>query len=345
MKNKEITIYDIARQLNVSPGTVSRALKGHASIGEKTTRSVQELADKLGYQRNAIASSLRNSKTNTIGVIIPHIHRPFLSAAINGIEQVANEAGYNVIISQTNDSYQKEVANSQTLYASRVDGLLVSLAMETKDYEHFRPFQNKGIPLVFFDRVCPEIESGKVVIDNFSAAYKATEHLILNGYRRIAHVAGLQVRDIYQDRLKGYLAALRRYGLPVEDAYILPTRLRSEEGFRCTETLLGLRIPPDAIFTANDTTAVSAIQYARSMGIRIPDDLGIVGFNNDPIAGIIEPGLTTVAQPGFEMGQMASRQVLEQKISSHSSVLPKTVYLKTELIVRASSVPNRPRAS
>jgi LacI family transcriptional regulator len=338
MKNKEVTIYDIARQLNVSPGTVSRALKGHHSIGPKTTQAVQELAEKLGYQPNAIASSLRNSQTNTLGVIIPHIHRPFLSAAINGIEQVANEAGFNVIISQSNDSYQKEVANAQALYASRVDGLLVSLAMETQVYDHFRLFQKKGIPLVFFDRVSPEIQSGKITVDNFAAAFKATEHLILVGRRRIAHLAGSQVRDIYRDRLQGYLAALQQYGLPVEEAYIRHTRLRSEEGFRQTEYLLQLPVPPDAVFAANDTTAVSVIQYAKSQGLVIPDDLAIVGFNNDPIASIIEPALTTIAQPGFEMGQLATRQVLQQKEKDKSPVAPATICMKTELIVRQSSV-------
>ena len=338
MKNKEVTIYDIARQLNVSPGTVSRALKGHHSIGSKTTQAVQELAEKLGYQPNAIASSLRNSQTNTLGVIIPHIHRPFLSAAINGIEQVANEAGFNVIISQSNDSYQKEVANAQALYASRVDGLIVSLAMETQVYDHFRLFQKKGIPLVFFDRVSPEIQSGKITVDNFAAAFKATEHLILVGRRRIAHLAGSQVRDIYRDRLQGYLAALQQYGLPVEEAYIRHTRLRSEEGFRHTEYLLQLPVPPDAVFAANDTTAVSVIQYAKSQGLVIPDDLAIVGFNNDPVASIIEPGLTTIAQPGFEMGQLATRQVLQQKEENQSIVISETICMKTELIVRQSSV-------
>jgi DNA-binding LacI/PurR family transcriptional regulator len=337
MKSKEVTIYDIARQLNVSPGTVSRALKGHHSIGHKTTQAVQELAESLGYQPNAIASSLRNSKTNTIGVIIPHIHRPFLSAAINGIEQVANEAGFNVIISQTNDSYEKEVANAQTLYASRVDGLIVSLAMETQIYDHFRPFLKKEIPLVFFDRVSPEIDSGKIIVDNFAAAFQATEHLILAGRRRIAHLAGSQVRDIYRDRLQGYLAALEQYGLPKEEAYIRHTRLRSDEGYRHTEDLLQLPVPPDAVFAANDTTAVSVIQFAKSRGLSIPDDLAVVGFNNDPIASIVEPGLTTIAQPGFEMGQLATRLVLQQKENNKTLIASETISVRTELIVRQSS--------
>lgn len=337
MKNKAVTIHDIARQLNVSPGTVSRALRGHPSIGPKTTLAVQELAETLGYQPNAIASSLRNSQSNTLGVIIPHIHRPFLSAAINGIEQVANQAGFNVIISQSNDSYEKEVANAQALYASRVDGLIVSLAMETQVYDHFRPFLKKGIPLVFFDRVSPEIDSGKIIVDNFAAAYQATEHLILAGRRRIAHLAGSQVRDIYRDRLRGYLTALEQYGLPVEEAYVRHTRLRSDEGYGHTESLLQLPVPPDAVFAANDTTAVSVIQYAKRMGLVIPDDLAIVGFNNDPIASIIEPGLTTIAQPGFEMGQLATRLVLKQKENNKTLIASETISVRTELIVRQSS--------
>ena len=333
---KEVTIYDIAKELNVSPTTVSRALNDHNSISKETTKAVKKLAQKMGYQPNSIASSLRKNKTNTIGVIMPLINRPFISSLISGIEEGANQAGYNVIISQTYDSYEKEVANAQTLYSNRVDGLIVSLAMETKNYDHFIPFQQKGIPVVFVDRVSYEMETDRVIIDNFAAAYKATQHLIEMGCKRIAHFAGAQHRNIYQGRQEGYLKALEEHNLSIDENLIVYSKLSLEEGWKSTEYLLNLPHPPDGIFSANDSAAVSAIQYAKQKGLRIPKDLAIVGFNNDPISSIIEPGLTTITHPAFDMGKIAARQVLKHK-EHRDIVTSETIILKTELLVRESS--------
>ncbi len=336
--NKEVTIYDIARELNVSPATVSRALKNHYSIGKETTQAVKKMAEKLGYQPNTIASSLRKNKTNTIGVIVSWINRPFVSSLISGIEEVVNQAGYNVIISQSCDSYEKEVANAKTLYSSRVDGLIVSLAMETLRYDHFMQFQRKEIPVVFVDRVSYEMETDRVIIDNFAASFKATEHLISMGCQRIAHLAGAQNRNIYRDRQNGYLEALKKHGLPTDENLIIHSKLSLEEGYRSTEQLLHLPQPPDAIFSANDSAAVSAIQYAKSRGLKIPEDLAIVGFNNDIIASIVDPPLTTIAQPAFEMGRIAAQQVLKHKDDpSKQMVSSETIVLKTELLIRKSS--------
>ncbi len=336
-RNKEVTIYDIAKELQVSPTTVSRALNDHNSISKETTRTVKNLARKLGYHPNAIASSLRKNKTNTIGVIISWISRPFIASLISGIEDVANQAGYNVIISQSCDSYEREVTNTKTLYSSRVAGLIASLAMETQKYDHFMQLQRKDIPVVFVDRVSYEMEADRVIIDNFAAGFKATEHLIAMGCQRIAHLGGSQYRNIYKGRQQGYLEALKKYNIPIDESLILYSNLSMEEGYKCAEQLLSLPNPPDAIFAANDSAAVSAIQYAKKAGIRIPDELAIVGFNDDPIASIIDPALTTITHPAFEMGRIAALQVLKLK-ESKSMVQSETIVLKTDLLIRPSSL-------
>lgn len=341
MKKKKITIYDIARELSVSPSTVSRALKDHHSIGRKTKKAVLRIAKRTGYKPNALAASLRNNKTNTIGIIMSEISRPFISSLISGVEIAANRAGYNVIICQSHDSYNNEVANAQSLYASRVEGLVVSLAMETIKYDHFQQFMENDIPVVFVDRVPEEISSDKVIIDNFSAGFKATEHLIEVGCKRIAHFGGAQRRNIYRDRQNGYIQALRKYNLEIDEDLIINTYVtNSEEGLKITKRLMDLDTPPDGIFSANDTAAVSAIQYAKSVGISVPDQLAVIGFNNDPISLIIDPALSTVTHPAVEMGKIAAHQILNHKVNKEI-VKSRSTVLDTELIIRASSLRNR----
>lgn len=339
MKNKkEITIYDIAEELNVSPSTVSRALKGHYSIGKKTIKAVKELAVKRGYQPNTIAASLRRNKTNTIGVIISWINRPFISSLISGIEEEANKSGYNVIISQSHDHYDNEVANAKALYSSRIGGLVVSLAMETKKYDHFFQFIKNEIPVVFVDRVTKDLNADMVVIDNFAAGFAAVQHLIDQGCKRISHVGGSQHRNVYYERRRGYLNALEQNNIAVdEELDIQNDVLSSEEGFKIAEHLLNLPVPPDGIFCANDTSAVSIIQYAKRQGVKIPDDLAIIGFNNDPVSLIVEPQLSTISHPAVDMGRLAARQVLKHK-EDLDLVASQSIVLNTEVIVRASSL-------
>jgi len=334
---KEVTIYDLAKALNVSPTTVSRALNDHHSIGKDTTQAVKKLAKKLGYRPNSVASSLRKNKSNTIGVIMPLISRPFVASVISGIEEEANQAGFNVIISQTYDSYEKEVANAQTLYSNRVAGLIVSLAMETQTYDHFYPFMQKDIPLVSIDRISDELETDRIVIDNFAAAYKATEHLIKMGCRRIAHFGGAQHRNVYYERQQGYIEALKHYGMEVEDELMVHNKLSLEEGRESMAQLLSLPQPPDAVFSANDSAAVGAIQVAKQRGLHIPQDIAFVGFNDDPISSIIDPALTTITHPAFEMGKIAAQQVLKNRENT-DIVQSQTIVLKTELLIRASSL-------
>ena len=335
---KNVTIHDLAKELNVSPSTVSRALKDHLSIGEKTIKAVKKLAKERGYRPNNLAVSLRKQHSTNIGVLVPWINRPFISTLISGMEETARAAGYNVLISQSHDSYENEVDNVKAFYDSRICGLVVSLAMETQDYSHFEQFLKIGTPVVFVDRIPLAPGRFNIIIDNYSAAFKATQHLIQQDCRRIAHLGGAMHQFIYKERKRGYLEALQQSGLPVDESLILTGHVLSdEEGSRLTAVLLNLPNPPDGIFVANDTAAVSAIQYAKSVGIKIPEELAIIGFNNDPVCQIIEPLLSSVSHPAKEMGELAVEQVLKI-ISAPVTPENQTVTLETEVIARASSL-------
>lgn len=339
--NKDITIYDIAAILNLSTSTISRALKDHHSISEKTTKKVKQKALEMGYRPNSLAASLRNKKTKTIGVLVPRINRPFMSSLISGIEITAQKEGFNVIIMQSNDSYNNEVKMVRALYNSRVSGVICSLAMETRDTAHFQQFIDKNIPLVFVDRAPKDFDTFRVMIDNYSASYKATKHLIEQGCTRIAHFAGSQFRNIYSERKRGYIEALKQYNLPVdEDLIIHFTILSHEEGEKVTNKLLDLKNPPDGIFSSNDTTAVAAIQVAKKRKVKIPDDLAIIGFNNDPISQIIDPGLSTVTHPAFKMGQTSAEKILSHLKSSKKDDITEITFLNTEVVIRESSKKN-----
>lgn len=337
-KKKEVTIYDLAKELNYSPSTISRALNNHKSISKKTIKEIQKTAKKLGYRPNSIAASLRNNKSRTIGIMIARINRPFVSSLISGIEEVAREAGYNVVISQSSDNYLNEINNARALYESRIGGLIVSLGMETVNTDHFKLFTEKNIPLVFVDRVPEEFNSYKVVIDNYSAGFKATQHLIDQGCKRIAHFAGAQHMNVYHLRKKGYLDALKQNGLIRDEDLILDLNTMSfEEGKIATEKLLDMDNPPDGLFSSNDTAAVSAILCAKERGIKIPEDLAIIGFNDDPMASIVEPALSTVSHPSMQMGRISAQKILEHSATDLPSGVAEISVLDTEVIIRKSS--------
>lgn len=338
MEEKRITITKLAEQLQVSPSTVSRALQDHPSIGKETCKKVQKLASKLGYFPNSVASNLRRKKTNLIGIMIPRIDRYFHSHSIRGIEEEANKAGYYVAIFQSNDSYQKEIENARMILSNRADGVIACLALETSKYDHFKKFKEHNTPLVFYDRVCYEIESSKILIDDFEAAYKATEHLISVGCKRIGHIAGNQNSVIFTRRLEGYKAALQKYNMKVDEELICyGNTLSSEEGSKLTKKLLHLPNPPDGLFCANDNTAVSAIQVAKQNNLHVPDDVAIVGFSNTPASTIIEPSLTTIDDHAFEMGQSAARLLIRQIENNDVNVVSETITIRNDLIVRGSS--------
>ncbi|WP_258098951.1 LacI family DNA-binding transcriptional regulator [Marinoscillum pacificum] len=330
---KDITIYDIAKEFGVSASTVSRALKGHKSIGKKRTAEIKKYAEEMGYQVNSFAAKLRQQNTFTLGVVVTWINQPFFSSMISGIESIARSKGYNVIISQTHDKQDLEKEIVHNMLNSRVEGLIISLAIETEDFSHFEPFKKRGIPIVFVDRVPTDLVGDKVIIDNFESAFKATEHLIQQGNKRIGHITG-KGKFIFQQRKAGYLAALEKYGLTVEEELIVSApSLNEENSIDMARTLLTKKNRPDAIFAAIDSTAVSTILLAKEMGIKVPEQLAVVGFNNDPIASVVDPPLTTISQPPVMMGKIAAEHVLN--ITEHA---PEVITLDTELIIRGSSV-------
>lgn len=336
MKKGQITIRDIALKLNISISTVSRALRGVSEVNPETKRVVLEMAEKLNYEPNFIAQSLRKSKSNTIGIIVPEIANPFFSTSISGVQEVASKEGYNVIICQSNESYKTEVENVRMLINSRVDGILISLSRETKDFEHIKALIGKKIPVVLFDRIFEDIEASKAIVDDHDGAFKAVEHLISGGYRRIAHLAGPQNLQISNNRVQGYLDALDKYKIPVDNDLIIHCNTLKDCAADKTAMLLEMPHPPDAIFAFNDPIAIVCFQVIKERGLKIPDDIALVGFTNEPVSSLIEPALTTMAQPAYELGYIAATHILEQ-INFPEKFTPQTIVLKTKLIVRESS--------
>jgi LacI family transcriptional regulator len=337
-KKKQVTIHDLAEELNLSASTVSRALKNHNGIGKKTKDIVKKLAKERGYRPNTLAASLRTKQSNTLGLIVPRINRPFISSLISGIENTAQKEGYQIIITQSNDDFELERKNVQTLYNSRISALIVSLAMSTKDYAHFELFTDSNIPIVFVDRIPANGEIEKVHINNFKAAFEATEHLIEQGCKRIAHLGGAGHQQIYEDRKSGYIAALKKNNIDIDASLILEAvGLSAIEGENMANKLLSMENPPDGIFSANDTAAVSTIRVAKKRGIRVPEELAVIGFNNDPICEIIEPALSTVYHPAIEMGVTVVEHILEKIENKEIKPKKNRTILDTYLIIRASS--------
>lgn len=334
-KKSEPTIHDIARELKISASTVSRALQNNPRISMKTRERITAMAEKLGYRPNTLASNLRNKRSNTIGIVVPLINRYFFSSVISGVEEVAFNAGYTVVIAQSNDLANKEIAIVQAMFANRVDGLIISIAMEETNYEHLKIFKKKSIPLVLFDRAVPEIETNHIVVDDLMGGFRVTQHLLEQGYQRIGHMAGPQNLKTYFDRKKGYRQALEKNGIPFDESLVVTNSLRADDGIKAAEYFLNLPTPPDAIFCGNDTTALSAMIYLRDKGYRIPEDIGIVGFSNEPFARVVSPAISTISQPAFLMGQKAAEMILEQ--IEHRDKGFRTLVLPTELIIRESS--------
>lgn len=338
MSGSRITIKDLAERMNLSASTISRALHNHPSIGAKTTQEVWKLANQLGYFPNSVASNLRKRKTNMIGVIVPRIDISFHSYVISGVEEVAYKMGYNITIYQSRDSFEREIAITKILQTNMVAGIIACLALETINCDHFARFNGLKVPLVFYDRVSNDLEASKVIIDDFDAAFKATQHLINIGCKRIAHIAGCQTTGIFASRLEGYKAALVRYGLPYDPALVCcATDLSYEEGAKCARKLLKQTELPDGLFCANDYTAIGAIQVIKKSNLQIPEDIAVAGFSNYPVSTIIEPSLTTIDDRAFEMGKAAARLLIRQIEDRDSNIASETIVIKTDLIVRDST--------
>jgi LacI family transcriptional regulator len=334
---KEITIYDIAKTLNVSPATVSRGLKDHPGIRKDTKKKIVEAARKMGYRHNTFASNLRKKQTNTIGVIVPRLNSYFMATVIAGMEKVANNAGYNLIIAQSQESVKKEISGVTTMFNTRVDGLMVSLAFDTEKPEHFDTLLKKSIPVIFFDRIVELPNCTSIVIDNRKAGYDATLHLLNEGCKRIIHLHGNLARNVYADRLEGYKQALAEKKIKFDPSLLIYSNLSDQAAMEACQQILQMKPLPDGIFASNDTSAVACLRELKQAGISVPEQVAIVGFNNDPISRVIEPNLTTINYPGEEMGEVAAMTLINRLKNIPSSNL-NTVVLRHELIVRQSSL-------
>jgi len=339
-RRHQTTIIDIAKSIGVSNSTVSRALHGHADISPETRQAVLDMAAQLDYQPNQLAYNLVKSRTNTIGMIVPEFTNSFFPNVIIGAHEVLTEAGYNLTIMQSNESYAVEVSNTKAMLANRIDGLLISLTQETNNYDHLKVFEKRGIPLVLFNRVCDQVDAPKVVVNDFDASFSAVEHLIQNGYERIAHLGGPLNLQVSRERLRGYRAAMEKYGKTIEENMVIQGMFSQQKARIYGKYLLDLENRPDAIFAVNDSSAIEIMLMALEKGIKIPDELGVVGFSDNPESAYIGPGLTTIRQPTAEIGKTTAKWILRLVESEEDVKLPNETVLKTELVVRGSSKRN-----
>ncbi len=337
MKKHQITIIDIARQLGISKSTVSRALTGHASVHQHTREKVLKLAEEMEYERNMFSIGLIKKSSLTLGIIVPEFTRSFFPQVIIGAQAKAKAAGYNLIISQSDESYDTEVANAKVMLVHQVDGLMVSITKETKNFDHLKVFHRKGIPIVFFNRVCDEMIVPKVIVDDMEGAFAAVEHLIKKGRKRIAHLGGPQSLSISNKRREGYMLALQKHGFTVDEALFAEYDLTITSVEKHVDYFLSLEPRPDAIFAINDPAAIETIRVLKKNGITVPGEVAVVGYSNDMISSFIEPALTTVEQPIQEMGRVAAQLLIDQIQRNVEDWKAQTVLLKTKLIVRDSS--------
>lgn len=344
MKNPTIT--DIAQKLKISPSTVSRALNDHPDIKNETKSRIKKIAKELNYSPNSIARSLKNNRTNVIGVIVPEIKHDFFSSAISGIEDAAYHSGYTILVCQSNESYEREIINTNALMNQRVAGIIVSISQSTRNGNHFKELIKRGIPLVFFDRACNDISANKVLIDDAKSAFAAVTHLIEKGHKNIAHFSGPKTLEICKQRLKGYKDALKKANLPLVKEYICYGGLHENDGYNSMDSLIKKKLIPDSIFAVNDPVAVGAFQRIKEEGLKIPDDIAIVGFSNNKITSLIDPPMTTINQPSFEMGKKAAeiligmltlRNSRQKRSLAKNNGKEKTIILDAELIIRAST--------
>ncbi len=335
-----ITIKDIGKALGLSTSTVSRALRGSYEISSETKKLVLEYAEKINYRPNPIALSLKGRRNCSIGVIVSEIANNFFSQAINGIESIAYNRGYHIIISQSHESYEREVVNIQHLASRSVDGLLVSLSSETKDLSHLMHLHEKGLPIVFFDRIPDEINTFKVIADNQKASYDATTHLIKKGYKKIAHITNAVNLSITKERLEGYKNALTENGLTFNPKFVQYCNhggMVAEEIEEALKHLMAQKQKPDAVLTASDRITTCLLSAARKLKLKVPENIAIVGFTNTNIPELFNPPLTTIRQPAFEMGQTATELLIKIIESKRPITEFETKVLDTELSIRESS--------
>ena len=334
---KKTTIKDIANVLNISPAAVSKALHDDSRISDKTKKAVKQVAKNLNYQPNHLASALRSGKSKLVGVIVPRTNSNFFSSVIQNMEEVLNKEGYNIIITQSSESFKKECNNIDALLYTQVDGIIASMANETVELDHFEKVKSKGIPLILFDRGENDLNVDYVGIDDYNSSQIIVKHLVEQGCKRIAHIGGFKRTRIYNNRIKGYIDALKKYNLPLDDELLIESNLSIEGGRLKMQQLLNLEKRPDAVYVAGDYAALGALQVMKENNINIPDEIALVGFGNEPFTALVTPSITSVEQQSEKIGKLAAsaflnytnQPVLEQKLN-------KTI-LKAKLIVRDSS--------
>jgi DNA-binding LacI/PurR family transcriptional regulator len=340
MKFEAVTIKDIAKALGLSISTVSRALRDSYEISPETRKLVLEYASKINYHPNPVALGLKEKRTLSIGIIVSEIANNFFSQVINGVESIAYQNGYHVIISQTRESVDRERINLNYLTSRSIDGLIVSVSSETKDFSNFRELHDRGMPIVFFDRVVNEINTHKVIVDNYKAAYNATAALLNEGYRNIASIANSEILSITKERLAGYKAALADHGIAENESFI---KFCQHGGFIFSEIedaiieLLDLKTRPDAILALGDKLTTGTLRILKAKKVGVPEDIGLMGFSNSDIAELIDPALSVIKQPAFEMGKIATTLLLQLIESKRPVTEFETRVLASQLIIRGSS--------
>lgn len=336
MAQKPITIKDIAERLNISVSTVSRALKDNPEISLQTRKAVQDLAKALNYKPNPIAVALKTRKTHTIGVIVPKIVNTFFASVVSKIEELTDQYGYHVLVSSSNESFEKEQKNIDIFLANRVDGIILSLSRQTETFDHVKKIQDNDIPLVLFERTSKELDVSKVVADDADAAFIAVDHLIKGGAKRVALITGPGHLSIGRNRMRGYLNALTKNNIEINSDYICRSDLTVEDAKEETARLLEMQNPPDAIFGINDDLAIGAIQAIQEKGLKIPEDIAVVGFSNTKRSQYMKPSLSTMNQNPDEVGQLVTELLFEQiKSPDKYEIQEKIVH--AELVIRETS--------
>lgn len=337
-KEKEVTIYDIASALNISIATVSRALKNDPVVSKQTKKKIFDLATKIGYRTNHFARNLRNQTTKTIGIIVHELNSNFITSVLAGVEKVTTEAGYDLIIAHSSESFAKEIANAKNLFDKRVDGLIASLSFDTKNLDHFKPFRAKNVPVIFFDRVEQEGNNTVVIIDNDKCGHQATQHLIQQGCKKIVHITSSLKRNVYAQRFKGYKDALSDNGIPYNENLLIIHDLSESAAIDSAMQMLKMDPLPDGVFITNDFVAAVVMRTLKENNIRVPQDIAIVGFNNDAICTLVEPALSTINYPGIDIGEVAARNLINHLKGIGNMQNTNTIIIRSNLIIRESSL-------
>ena len=337
MENKKkSTIKDIAAVLGLTPSAVSKALNDHPRISDKTKKAVKEAAIQLDYQPNYLSSALRKGKSNLVGVIIPRVNSHFFSSVVENIEKVLNLNGYNIIMTQSNELYAKECQEIDTLLKIQVDGIIASMANETTDLEYYEKIKSKGTELVLFDRGEEELNVDYVGIDDYKSSHLVVDHLVSQGCKRIAHIAGFNHIRIYKERIRGYKDALEKWNLALKDNWIIESNLRIEDGRRIMQQLLDAPEWPDAVYVAGDIAALGALQVLLENNIKVPEEIALIGFSDEPFTSLTQPSISTINQHSDQIGKLAAEAFLE-RINNPKKKTVNRIILEPELIIRQSS--------